>query len=501
MGTTMAARRAWRFTTRFAVVVMLALLVLVGLPLAVGLRGAVPLVSLLAVLFVASAVFVLAVAVYIDRRIISPVVRLTRAARRLTAGNLDQVIPIQGLPEVTDLADAFNDMAVQLREEMDALAAERNRVAVVLASMADGIVIVDRLMRVQRVNKAAGRLLNIDEEGALGQTLAAVVRDHELCGVLQTALSEGVTRTAVARVAPAANARLGTGWDEPRHVRATGLPIPGGEHDADPAGLLVLQDVTELRRSEVIRREFVGNVSHELRTPLASLKALVETLEEGALDDPPAAREFLGQMHVEVDSLAQLVQELLDLSRIESGQAILRPEAVPAAGLVEEAEARLRMQAERIGVDVRVEALEALPMVWADPARVVQVLINLLHNAIKFTPAGGRVTLRAAPDADGIRFTVIDSGIGIAPGDLPRIFERFYKVDKSRASGGTGLGLAIAKHIIQAHGGRIWAESSGDGSGATFSFTLPLTPAGPPPPPSGGEAAAADGVKVTLVEA
>jgi two-component system phosphate regulon sensor histidine kinase PhoR len=302
------------------------------------------------------------------------------------------------------------------------------------------------------------------------------VRDHELFGVLHVTIAERRTCTADVRLATPSSGRLGDVREEPRYIRATGFAIPGAEHAGDPAGVLMLHDVTELRRSEAIRREFVANVSHELRTPLASLKALAETLEEGALEDPPAAREFLAQMHVEVDSLAQMVQELLDLSKIESGQAILRPEPVPPAGLAAEAEARLRMQADRAGVRVLLDAPPDLPDVLADPARVVQVLINLLHNAIKFTPNGGEVTLAVARDGEDVRFTVADTGIGISPQDLPRIFERFYKVDKSRASGGTGLGLAIAKHIVQAHEGRIWAESDGEGGGATFAFTLPVAP-------------------------
>ena len=228
-----------------------------------------------------------------------------------------------------------------------------------------------------------------------------------------------------------------------------------------------------------MRREFVGNVSHELRTPLASLKALVETLEEGAIEDPPAAREFLAQMHVEVDSLAQLVQELLELSRIESGQAQLKLESVDPLELLRTAKRRLLRQAERMGVAILVEedsalpAVPVVPTVRADAQLIERVLLNLVHNALKFSPAGGRVRLSASPTPDGIRFTVADTGIGLPADDLERIFERFYKVDRSRASRGTGLGLAIAKHIVQAHGGKIWAESAGEGHGSAFHFTLP----------------------------
>ncbi|MGH2351393.1 MAG: HAMP domain-containing sensor histidine kinase [Chloroflexota bacterium] len=473
----MISRQHWRFATWF-VTITLGTLVLLGAATVVALSWAqTPLPATLATLAVITGLLTVAVAIIVDRVVMYPVQRLARAARRLTAGHLQETIRVEGPAEVGDLAAAFNEMAAQLREEMDALTVERNRATAVLSTMTDGIVIVDGQSRVQLVNEAARRLLRLDGAAASGGTLAAVVRDHELQQTLATALAGGAAHSAVVRLAPPSSERRGDPREAPRYVRATGIPIPGGQHAADPVGLLVLQDVTELRRSEAIRREFVANVSHELRTPLASLKALAETLEEGALDDPPAAREFLGQMHVEVDSLAQLVQELLELSRIESGQIALRVEAVPAAGLAEDAETRLRMQAERAGVAILLEAPPDLPTVRADPARIGQVLINLLHNAVKFTPAGGGVTLRIAPDPEGMRFSVADTGIGIAPENLPRLFERFYKVDRSRASGGTGLGLAIAKHIVQAHGGRIWAESAGEGQGATFSFILPLAAA------------------------
>ena len=469
-----AHRPAWHFSSWFVAVAGGVLVGLLAFMLAVAVFGVArgfPLISLAGIL---PAVFILVAAAYVDRRVIDPLQRLAGAAQQLSAGTLRGPIKVDGVAEVRTLADALNEMTVRLRDQLEALTAERNRVSVVLSSMADGLIIVDRELRVQRVNDAAARLLRIGVEGVAGESLTAVVRDHELAGILHTAVAEHRSCSADVRVAPARSGRRGDAREEPRFVRATGFPIPAGTAEADPAGLLMLQDVTELRRSEAIRREFVGNVSHELRTPLASLKALVETLEEGALEDPPAAREFLSQMHVEVDSLTQMVQELLDLSKIESGQATLRPEPVPAAGLAAEAEARLRMQADRAGVGLTVDAPSDLPLVYADPARVVQVLINLLHNAIKFTPEGGDVVVRVAGGGQQVTFTVSDNGIGIAPLDVPRLFERFYKVDKSRASGGTGLGLAIAKHIIQAHGGRIWVESPGEGRGATFAFTLPV---------------------------
>ena len=239
----------------------------------------------------------------------------------------------------------------------------------------------------------------------------------------------------------------------------------------------MLQDVTDLRRLERARRDFVANIGHELRTPLASIKLLVETLMTAVHDDPAAAGGFLQRIDVEVDGLTQLVRELLELSKIESGQITLQvaPVAVPA--LLDRAAGRLRAQAERAGLALRVQADPALPLVAADADRIEQVLVNLLHNAIKFTPHGS-ILLTATPEVGAVRIAVTDTGIGIPRDDLPRIFERFYKVDKARAGhrageGGTGLGLAIAKHLVQIHGGRIWAESPRNG-GTTVGFTLPI---------------------------
>jgi two-component system phosphate regulon sensor histidine kinase PhoR len=236
--------------------------------------------------------------------------------------------------------------------------------------------------------------------------------------------------------------------------------------------LLIFQDLTRVRQLETIRRDFVSNISHELRTPLASLKALTETLLDGALDDPPAARRFLSRFETEVDSLSLMVSELLELTRIESGRVPLEFEPVRPEMLIQGAVERLYLQAERAGLHIEIEENRGLPAVLADPPRMQQVLMNLLHNAIKFTPVGGRITLAAEPEAGGVVFRIRDTGVGIPAEDLPRIFERFYKADRARSGGGTGLGLAISKHLVEAHGGRIWAESV-QGGGSTFYFFIP----------------------------
>jgi two-component system phosphate regulon sensor histidine kinase PhoR len=239
--------------------------------------------------------------------------------------------------------------------------------------------------------------------------------------------------------------------------------------------LLLFKDLTRQKQIEAMRRDFISNVSHELRTPLAAMKALTETLQAGAINDPPAAQRFLEQMETEVDSLNLLVSELLELSRTESGRVPLNLAPTRPIDIISQAKDRLRLQVERAGLTLNVACPDDLPPVVADEGRVQQVVTNLLHNAIKFTPSGGTVTVGATlqQEKQEVLFFIIDTGIGVAEEDLPRIFERFYKTDRSRSSGGTGLGLAIARHQVEAHGGLIWAESQ-VGKGSTFYFTLPL---------------------------
>jgi two-component system phosphate regulon sensor histidine kinase PhoR len=237
--------------------------------------------------------------------------------------------------------------------------------------------------------------------------------------------------------------------------------------------LLLVQDLTWIRRLETVRRDFVSNLSHELRTPLASLKALAETLQEGALDDPPAARRFVDQIEIEVDALTQMANELLELSKIESGRFSLDRSLVAADDLLNSAAKRMQVQAERARLHLHVESIPALPRVEVDAQRLEQVLVNLIHNAVKFTRPGGEVVLFAESTPGGVRFAVRDTGVGIPADEVSRIFERFYRVDKSRAGSGTGLGLSIAKHIVEAHRGKIWVESE-EGKGSTFSFSIPI---------------------------
>jgi two-component system phosphate regulon sensor histidine kinase PhoR len=284
-----------------------------------------------------------------------------------------------------------------------------------------------------------------------------VARDHRIIALWQQCREQGGER-----IEPVEVDRQGP------FLQAIVAPL----QDAEPrACLVILQDLTQVRRLETVRRDFISNISHELRTPLASLRALADTLRDGALEDPPAARRFLDRMETEVDALTQMVQELLELSRIESGQVPFRLAPVAVADVVLAPVERLRPQAERFVLRLAVDLPPDLPPVLADAERIQQVVTNLVHNAIKFTPSGGEVTVSAAAGEGEVVVSVHDTGVGIPADDLPRIFERFYKADQARSGGGTGLGLAIAKHIVQGHGGRIWAESI-EGRGSTFYFSL-----------------------------
>jgi two-component system phosphate regulon sensor histidine kinase PhoR len=402
-------------------------------------------------------------AVLIAGQITKPVRKLTDLAEQMAHGDLAGRIHVTSRDEVGRLGGAFNRMASELQTQIEAMEAQRSMLTAVLAHMADGVLITDAGGHVRLINPAAARLLGVDQEAAVGERFVALVRDHQIAGIWRRCrecneeLSEAVEM----------------GRQRPfLRVIATRL-----SDTAEGECLVLLQDLTEMRRLEMVRRDLVSNISHELRTPLAGLKAVVDTLRDGALEDPPAARRFLDRIETEVDALTQMVQELLELSRIESGQVPLRLVPTALADLVIPPVSRLQPQAERGGLSMTVDLASpgeepGLPYVLADAERVREVVTNLVHNAIKFTPAGGQVTISAHVAGEEVIISVQDTGTGIPADDLPRIFERFYKADRARSGGGTGLGLSIARHIVQGHGGRIWAESV-EGRGSIFYFSLP----------------------------
>lgn len=397
-------------------------------------------------------------AILIVNRTTKPLHDLIQAAGQIAQGNFNtRLIPASN-DEIGELTRTFGEMTVQLQANIATLEAESSRMAAVLEMMTDGVIIVDPQNRVQLINPAALSIFNITLPEVEGRSLIEIVRHHQIDDLLIHCRQFNESQTNTIEI-PARQL----------YLQATATPLgaalPGST-------LLLFQNLTRLRRLETVRQDFVSNISHELRTPLASLKALTETLQESALDDPPAAQRFLSRMVTEVDALGQMVEELLELTRIESGRVPLKMAPTPPKQLVDKAIGRLSVQAERAGLKLEIDCPPDLPAVLADATRLEQVIVNLLHNAIKFTPSGGRIRLSAKTQDGMVVFAVQDSGVGIAADDLPRIFERFFKADRARSSGGTGLGLAIARHLVEAHGGKIWAESI-EGHGSTFYFCIP----------------------------
>lgn len=397
----------------------------------------------------------IAIAVVITRALTDAMLGLRRATRAVAAGEFRQPVPVTGSAEVAGLAADFNEMTARLRQTVDTLTEEHARLEALLAAGDDAIVALDRDGVLRYLNPAAESLF----DHGVGRPFAEVARNHDLSGVLQRAIATGAR--AVATVAL-----------PPREVwlHVTVSPISGS---GAWAFLMMLADVTEVRRAESTRRDFVANVSHELRTPLAGIKAAVETLRDGAIHDPIAAEEFLGHVDGEVDRLVQLVEELLQLARIESGAAPMVMAPVQIDDLLTASVRRFTPMAERADVTLRTEIAPGLPPLPADRERLEQAVGNLIHNAVKFTPTGGSVTVSAVRAHDALRIEVSDTGIGIDAADLPRIFERFYIADRSRSRRGTGLGLAIVKHVVRAHDGTVAVRST-LGRGSTFTITLPL---------------------------
>jgi two-component system phosphate regulon sensor histidine kinase PhoR len=401
-------------------------------------------------------------------RLVRPIRRLVRSIEREAIGDqsLHNLVG-QAPAEVAPLLYGLHVTHARLRRTLSQLERDRAEVEAIFEHMADSVLVLDAHERIVLNNPAAERMLRVYKP--LGRGLAEVTRDADLVNLSRSVSADRPQSRLI---------ELYVRDGERRWVQAVATLLP------EQRRLLVLQDISELRRAEVARRDFVANVSHELRTPVAALKALVETLEEGAIDDPVEGPRFLHRMHLEVDGLAQMVAELLDLARAEAGRLDLRLAPCRVGELVKDAAERIRPTTRQ--ADLRLEMnIDESDELWvsADPRRIGQVLSNLLGNAIKFTPAGGRIEVGARRRDQLIELWVSDTGVGIEPEHLARVFERFYKTDPSRAAGtGTGLGLAIAKHLVLAQAGQLWAESLGPGRGSTFRVTLPAFQEGAAPP-------------------
>jgi two-component system phosphate regulon sensor histidine kinase PhoR len=393
------------------------------------------------------------------RQLVEPIDDLTRVAAEMSSGGLNTAVRPRGPDEIGRLGEMFNRMADRLRTTITTLSAEQTKLAAVMAGMMDGVIATDRAGNVTLANRAAVELLGWPPDPPepkanvwkVGRRLRAVLDDAATLG-----------KVTAEELPPAEAAD--------RLIEVHCAPIQG-EGGRPTGAVAVLRDVTDLRRLERARRELTANVSHELRTPLTSIKGFAETLLGGAMNDEKASRHFLQIIDQETNRLVKLVDDLLDLSRLESKGLSLDLAHVRVGEIVKDAVAKMTPLAGRRHVQVRPEHDVT---VLADRDRLAQVLTNLLDNAIKFTPNDGRIAVGWRAVNGEVEVSIADTGPGIAASDLPYIFDRFYKADRARAAtpGGSGLGLAITRHIIEAHGGRIRVASA-PGVGTTFTFTLP----------------------------
>jgi two-component system phosphate regulon sensor histidine kinase PhoR len=387
--------------------------------------------------------------------------RLKQFSRRVADGDF-RALPVEKEgDELAELARALNETAARLDETIRTLRDEQSRSAAILHSMVEGVAVIGADGRLTFCNEAFCRALGAKEANCEGRSVIEVLRQADLLSMVRKS-QEGEETVA-------GEVEFGAPQVRSFSVTATPIPTEGGRRV-----VLVLHDISELRRLERVRRDFVANVSHELKTPLTAIQGFAETLLGGALEDAQNSRRFLQIIRDHATRLGRLTDDLLRLSQIEAGKLGLELSPVPLSGVIEPCLETTRLKAAAKNLTLTVECPPEIPRVLADARRLQEVLQNLLDNAVQYTPAGGSITVRAGVEGKRVRLSVTDTGIGIPSGEQARIFERFYRVDaaRSRAVGGTGLGLSIAKHLVEAQGGRIEVESQ-VGRGSTFTIFLP----------------------------
>jgi len=411
----------------------------------------------------AALVVALGVALISVRRISQPLRELVALAGRIGSGQKEAIPSLDSRDEFGRLARAFGEMADRVEEKVEELSRERTQLTAILSSLIEGVIALDDQGRLLFLNPAAEQFFGVSSSDVKGRTFLEGLRQSPLNGVLSQALLQKRPITQEINVHSPVE----------RTLSVHAMPVNYGENQTGV--LAALHDITELRKLENVRREFVANVSHELKTPLTSIKGYVETLLEGAIDDPKHNRAFLQTIHEHTNNLGQMIDDVLNLSTIEAQRVSYRFESVAVNEVVERIVNALEPMAKTKKVSISAEWPERLPKVRADREKLAQIVMNLLDNAIKFNKAGGKVRITAEPYGKELRLRVEDTGRGISPEDLPRIFERFFRGNKDRSHEipGTGLGLAIVKHLTEAHQGTVTAQSV-LGQGSTFQVTLPL---------------------------
>lgn len=398
----------------------------------------------------------------LSKTITTPIERITEGARSIAEGNFDQDLGVQSSDEIGELTRSFNYMARQLKSTVGEVQGERDKLNTLFLHMTDGVAAFTTDGRLIHMNPATENMLGVRMEDQL--TFDEIFADLDMVSSDETAMRSFLTSEIT------------------RRDRVLSVTLaPYGALDGEGGVIAVIHDITEQRRLDDARREFVANVSHELRTPLTNIRSYTETLLDAAGDIPiDTEKQFLGVISSESERMARIVTDLLTLSKLDYGRMELRMTRFSLSDLLQKVANAMRLTVQDNGHEMIVDAPDTLPSIVGDRERIEQVVVNILSNAVKYTPSGGHIRLSAfVPAENRVRITVEDDGVGIPAADVPRLFERFYRVDKarSRAAGGTGLGLAIAKEIVEQHEGKI-ALASEYGKGTTVTITLPtnLTP-------------------------
>ena len=408
------------------------------------------------------------IGIFVAGRVTRPVVEMEGIARQMTEGHFDRRVPIRSPDEIGTLGRALNVMAGSLVGKIRDLEQERTKATAILDAMVEGVIAVDGRDNIVTMNERARVIFGLSTRGE-GRPFMEVIRHGDLHAVVRGSRGIGtgaVSHREVRLLSPV-----------PRTLEVNAVPLVVSGDDPGVGVVLVLYDVTALRRLELVRTEFVANVSHELRTPLTAIQGYLETLLGGALEEPEHARRFLDIAYRHTERLGRLLNDLTDLSNIELNKVKLALAPTAVDEVIDSVLAIMQPRAETRQVKLAAEVARDLRRAKADHDRLSQIILNLVENAVKYTPDGGSVTVHASNAASGgvIVVDVTDTGIGIPPADLPRITERFYRVDKARSRelGGTGLGLAIVKHLVIAHGGELTIDST-VGQGTIVRFTLPV---------------------------
>ena len=391
-----------------------------------------------------------------------PLLEMADIAKAMAKGDFSRRPAIYSKDEIGNLAAALSYMSAELRKNIETITQEVTRLDTILSSIFEGIVVTNAREEIILMNPALRKMFMVDSN-PVGKKILETLRNSAVQKIVDQIL---------VKKEKFINEKIIISQPEEKLLEINGVPLI--RHDQIEGCVLVFHDITEIRRLERIRQDFVANVSHELRTPVASIKGYSETLLDGALDDKVHARDFIQTIHSDSNRLANLIDDLLDLSKIESGKMDMIFLPLALKPVVQRIIGILEQSAREKSLVIRYEIPDPAPQVLADERRLAQVLLNLLDNAVKYTPAGGSIKIDTRESDKFLQVNISDTGIGIPAEDLTRIFERFYRVDKARSRelGGTGLGLSIVRNIISAHGGEVWVRSE-YGRGSTFSFTLP----------------------------